>query len=339
MLLISVAPWRARVAISLAPLYSHISTLTSRLSYLDSYISTLPCTRMVHLILTGATGLVGSAVLSHILSLPATSTPIITRLSILSRNSTIPLLAHPPPPGTPTANTHTQIEVIQHADFGTYTPELLARLQGADACIWALGVSQNDVSKDEYVRITRDYTLEAAKAFAGLRGATDVDIDTTTKNTTTSTEPNKFKFIYVSGGGATFTPRPWTPLFGQVKGETELALLALAKRGSSPYASSLPLAVYSARPSAVDGHNQPWLWKPLLRDKRSAWQRMYLTALLGPIRAVGGSIHSPTDELGKVLVDMALREGNAGYTGDGVEGDEGRVLNNAALRRLAREKM
>ncbi|EXJ79001.1 hypothetical protein A1O3_08502 [Capronia epimyces CBS 606.96] len=300
---------------------------------------------MVHLILTGATGLVGSSVLSHILSLPSGGN--ITRLSILTRNPTIPLLATPPPPGTPSSNKSTRIEVIEHRDFTTYPPELLERLQGADACIWALGVSQNSVDKDAYVRVTRDFALEAAKAFAGLRTSkpktktknqTETNTNTntnteTTTNTDIDSDASKFKFIYVSGEGATLTPGPWTPLFGRVKGETEASLLALSKSRPS-------LAVYSVRPGGVDGHNQPWLWRDILANRRTAFERIYLPVLLAPVRWASGVglatvWHSPTDELGRVLVEMAVDESRAPFEGPGVDG-EGRTLANLALRRLGR---
>ncbi|KAI1621460.1 hypothetical protein EDD37DRAFT_116754 [Exophiala viscosa] len=278
---------------------------------------------MVHLILTGATGLVGSSVLSHILSLPNTT---ITRLSILSRNSSIPLLANTPPEGTPRANRTTQIEVIPHQDFNTYSPEVLDKLKGAEACIWALGVSQNDVSKDEYVRITRDYTLSAARAFSDLPLP---DADSDAKQ---ATGKSKFRFVYVSGMGATQTPGRFTPIFGRVKGETETALLKLAAQPD--FAGKL--SAFSVRPAAVDGRNQPWLWHGVLREKRSAAQRVYLPALIAPIRWVGSQgWHSPTEELGRVLVDMALDSRNR-YEGEGVHG-EGTILDNVALRRLGKE--
>ncbi|KIV78344.1 hypothetical protein PV11_10069 [Exophiala sideris] len=276
---------------------------------------------MVHLILTGATGLVGSAVLSHILSLPNTT---ITRLSILSRNPSIPLLASPPPEGTPRANKTTHIEVIPHQDFNTYSPEILDKLSGAEACIWALGVSQNDVSKDEYVRITRDFTLSAARAFSSL--------PSTSADANTGVKQGKFRFVYVSGMGATQTPGRFTPLFGRVKGETETALLKLA--AESEFRAKL--GVFNVRPAAVDGRNQPWLWRGVLRDKRSAAQRVYLPAVIAPIKWVGreGWL-SPTEELGRVLVDMAL-DSRSRYEGDGVH-EAGTILDNVALRRLGRE--
>jgi hypothetical protein len=283
---------------------------------------------MVHLILTGATGLVGSSVLSHILSLPPTSKPAIDKLSILTRSTTIPWLSATPPPGTPTANTHTKIEVIEHRDFGAYPPELLARLKGADACIWALGVSQNDVSKDEYVTITRDYAVEAAKAFSTLRSAPE--------SSNASADASKFKFIYVSGEGATLHPRPWTPIFGRVKGETERTLLELSKTAKySPL-----LSVYSVRPAGVDGANQPWIWDQVLNTKRTAFQRLYLKGLMYPIRwgLAGEGFHSPTDKLGRVLVEMAVGEQRGAFeVGVGVDAEsEGRTLGNKRLRMLER---
>ncbi|KAL6250482.1 hypothetical protein RBB50_002784 [Rhinocladiella similis] len=289
---------------------------------------------MVHLILTGATGLVGSAVLSHILSLPASATPRITRLSILSRNPNISLLSDSPPTGTPSANKHTKIEVIEHGDFNTYPSELLDRLSGADACIWALGVSQNDVSKEKYLEITKEYTLNAARAFAGLdRGPSAGGEGEGEDASGNAKGRKKFKFIYVSGEGATQTPGRLTPLFGRVKGETETALINLAKEPGLRNR----LGVYSVRPAGVDGTNQPWIWRKIMRDQRSVFQRVVLANLLPPIRVLGReSWLSPTEELGRVLVEMALSEKEDGYQGGGVTG-EGRILGNAFLRRLGRE--
>lgn len=77
---------------------------------------------MSHLILTGATGLVGSAALAHVLSLPAGN---ITKLSILSRRP------------VPMADGKPNVEVLIQKDFSTFEPDVLAKLKGADACIWA----------------------------------------------------------------------------------------------------------------------------------------------------------------------------------------------------------
>jgi hypothetical protein len=279
---------------------------------------------MVHLILTGATGLVGSAVLSHILSLPASATPQITRLSILTRNPNIALLASPPPLGTPSTNKHTKIEVIEHKDkdkdkdFGFGGSSTLGsdevevfkeKLRGADACIWCLGVSQNDVDRETYVRVTRDFAVNAARAFSTLSLKPASSSGQSSHNDATATGQGKFKFIYVSGEGATPTPSRFTPLYGRVKGETETALLELMATTSRRPGMRDKLSVYCVRPAAVDGTNQPWLWKEVLKNHRTGFQRFYLRLLMPPIRYLGrASWLSPTEELGRVLVEMALRD-------------------------------
>lgn len=90
---------------------------------------------MAHLILTGATGLVGSAALAHVLSvsLPAGK---ISKLSILSRRP------------VPMAEGKPNVEVIIQNDFTKYEPELLEKLKGAEGCIWAQGISVTQVDKE-----------------------------------------------------------------------------------------------------------------------------------------------------------------------------------------------
>jgi uncharacterized protein YbjT (DUF2867 family) len=90
---------------------------------------------MAHLILTGATGLVGSAALAHVLSmsLPAGQ---ISKLSILSRRP------------VPMAEGKPNVEVIIQNDFTKYEPELLEKLKGAEGCIWAQGISVTQVDKE-----------------------------------------------------------------------------------------------------------------------------------------------------------------------------------------------
>ena len=248
----------------------------------------------MHLILAGATGLVGSATLSHLLSLPTTT---LTKLSILSR-SPVPQLTE-----SPTA--HPNVSVITHGDFSTYPPELLLQLRGADGVIWALGISQNEVSKDDYIKITKDYTLAAARAF--------------------STLSERFNFVYVSGEGATLVPGRFTPLFGRVKGETEAALLSLGKETPS-------LCVYSVRPGAVDPKGHGEIWRAV--KKRRSGKYGYLDPIVfPPLRLAYPGMVSPTRELGRVLAELAMGEG-APLEGRGVEG-EGRTVSNVGVRRLA----
>ncbi|RDW92399.1 hypothetical protein BP5796_01793 [Coleophoma crateriformis] len=149
----------------------------------------------MHLIVTGATGLIGSAVLHHLIT-----TPAVSKVSILSRRP------------VPQANGHSKVHVYIHKDFTSYPPETLAQLKGAEGVVWAQGISVTQVSKDEYEKITYDYPLAFARACATLNP---------------TSEP--FKFVYVSGEGATTSPGRLTQRFGVVKGRAEAALIALGK--------------------------------------------------------------------------------------------------------------
>lgn len=69
-------------------------------------------------------------------------------------------------------------------------------------------VALKQVSADEYQRITHDYALAAARAFANLSPG--------------------MRFLHLSGEGADTTEKSRIR-FGRVKGATENALLALGK--------------------------------------------------------------------------------------------------------------
>lgn len=75
--------------------------------------------------------------------------------------------------------------------------------KNADACLWCLGISQSQVSKEQYHVITYDYAMAAANAMLNA-------------NPTIS-------FLFLSGGGADSTEQSKT-LFARVKGKTENAL-------------------------------------------------------------------------------------------------------------------
>lgn len=88
----------------------------------------------MHLILTGATGLVGSSILQTMLTHPS-----ITKLSILSRS--------PVPLAESHAN-HEKAHVIIHKDFKEYPESVLEQLRGAEGCVWALGTSSAGVDRE-----------------------------------------------------------------------------------------------------------------------------------------------------------------------------------------------
>ncbi|KAF2434834.1 hypothetical protein EJ08DRAFT_724149 [Tothia fuscella] len=249
---------------------------------------------MAHLILTGATGLVGSAVLAHTLSLPV---GVVTKLSILSRRP------------VPMAEGKSNVEVIIHKDYDAYDSQILERLDGASGCIWAQGISVNQVTKEEYKKITIDYPISAAKAF--------------------STLSDNFKFVYVSGEGATTSPGVLTSHFGKIKGQAELDLIALSKTTPS-------LKPFGVRPAVVDSQNHPEVIDASATTRNVPLSQKILVATIVPaIRACWANGLSPTAELGKFLVDLAMSDG---LPLEGSDIEDGRIIPNKAVRRLAREK-
>ncbi|KAH7171333.1 hypothetical protein EDB81DRAFT_196093 [Dactylonectria macrodidyma] len=220
----------------------------------------------MHVILTGATGLVGSAALEAMIK-----TNDITKISILSRRP-VQMAEDAKDP---------RISVILQNDFNKYDPEVLSQLQGAQGCVWALGISQTKVDADAYVKITKDYAVEAARAFAGLSAS--------------ETEP--FRFVYVSGNGATHTPGRFSPIFARVKGETEKELADIA-------AASPSLRVYSPRPAFIDAAHHKSI-QPYIPNLGMLYN-VGMSILGPPLRAFTKGLHSPTPMLGDFLTQMAM---------------------------------
>ena len=164
-----------------------------------------------------------------------------------------------------------------------------------------------NVSFRTYEEVTLGYPVAAAKAFSELS--------------------DEFNFVYVSGEGATLKPGFTTPIFGRVKGQAESALLQLSKE--TKYSSLKP---YSLRPAAVDPTRHPEI-QPYLPKNLPLYRRV-LSPLIYPLtRTLWTSFHSPTAELGKVLVELAMGDGRP-LQGVGVSG-EGRTISNVGMRRLA----
>ncbi|TXT12831.1 hypothetical protein VHUM_01232 [Vanrija humicola] len=148
---------------------------------------------MASIILTGATGTAGSAVLNT-----ALASPLVAHVTVLARRAP--------------AVSHAKLETIllpsdeyPGASFESIPPAVVDKLRarGSNAVVWALGVSQRDVDKDTYVKITYDYTVEAAKAFESL-----------------GTPDKPFRFVFVSGMGADQTEKSY-PIFAKIKGRAE----------------------------------------------------------------------------------------------------------------------
>ena len=133
------------------------------------------------LILTGATGFAGGEVLKQ-----ALNDPSIERVAVLTRR--------------PTGIVHPKVAEVLVRDFLDYSATPLA---GADACIWCLGVSQSQVGKEEYVKITHDYAVAAAAAMIAANP--------------------KLRFCFVSGHSADPSEKA-SQLFARIKGRTERTL-------------------------------------------------------------------------------------------------------------------
>lgn len=158
-----------------------------------------------------------------------------------------------------------------------------------------------------YEEITVSYPLAGARAFASLS--------------------QSFNFVYVSGEGATTTPGRFTPFFGRVKGRIEAELQAL---GTEPAYASLRL--YFLRPAGVDpkSHKEIHPWIPKLKP---AGKAIGYPAVFAILRTVNPGLLSPTRELGRVLVELAMGDGKP-LSGEGVAAD-GRTISNLGMRRLA----
>lgn len=176
---------------------------------------------MAHIIVTGATGLAGSAILAECLASPA-----IAKVSILSRRPVTFAEANP------------KANVIIHSDYSSYPPSTLEQIRGATGCIWAQGKSSVGMQTDEYTALTHDWPLAAANAMADLPN-----------------DGEKFKFVYISGEGADPTEKS-SQMFGRVKGRAEKNLLAMTT--TKPALSVYNLRPGVIDPMGNDPRNKPF---------------------------------------------------------------------------------
>ena len=100
----------------------------------------------MHVLITGATGFVGTGVLAE-----ALASPVVGRVTVLGRSST--------------GVRHAKLSELPVEDMGDLAP-VADRLTDVDACFWCLGVSSAGMDEATYTRITHDYAMHAARTLA-----------------------------------------------------------------------------------------------------------------------------------------------------------------------------
>jgi uncharacterized protein YbjT (DUF2867 family) len=140
----------------------------------------------MNILLFGASGTAGGAVLQACLD-----TPIVNEVRAIVRR--------------PQGRTDAKLWELVHANFLDYS-QIAEAFRGVDACLFCLGISVTQVSKEEFVKISHDYAIAAAKMLkAKSPGAA---------------------FHYISGAG---TRAESGTFWSKVKGETENELMELAE--------------------------------------------------------------------------------------------------------------
>ena len=114
------------------------------------------------IIITGATGMVGSEVVRQ-----AILDDAMTEITAIVRK--------------PLSISHPKLKIVLHQNFLDYA-DLSETFKANDACLWCLGISQTQVNKEEYHSITYDYCMSAANEMLKVNPA--------------------INFIFLSGAGA-----------------------------------------------------------------------------------------------------------------------------------------
>jgi uncharacterized protein YbjT (DUF2867 family) len=136
----------------------------------------------VKVIIFGASGMVGSGVLSVCLRDPQVASVV-----AIGRSST--------------GQTHPKLREVRHSDFFNYSG-LETEFAAASACYFCLGVSSLGLDETTYTRLTYDLTLAAARAMVAANPG--------------------MTFCYVSGTGTDSTergPRMWARVKGRTEND------------------------------------------------------------------------------------------------------------------------
>ncbi|PJI37947.1 NAD-dependent epimerase/dehydratase family protein [Ferrovibrio sp.] len=197
----------------------------------------------MNILIFGATGMVGQAVLRECLLDPGVS-----RVVAIGRSA-----ARATPMGRlPEAG---KLEDLHHIDMYDYSA-IEDRLTGFDACFFCLGVSSAGMSEAAYTRVTYDLTLAAATTLARLNP--------------------QMVFTYVSGRSTDGTengPSMWA----RVKGRTENALLKLPFKAAYMFRPGVIEPMDGIKPKSRVYRAAYYLLMPCLSLVRFLWPQAALT--------------------------------------------------------------
>jgi uncharacterized protein YbjT (DUF2867 family) len=140
----------------------------------------------VKVLLFGASGTAGGAVLQACLE-----APVVQEVRVIARR--------------PLGRGDAKLREFVHANYLDYGVVAEA-FRGVDACLFCLGISVTQVSKEEFVRISHDYPIAAAQVL--------------------KTQSPGAAFHYISGAGTNAESRTF---WAKVKGQTENELIELVE--------------------------------------------------------------------------------------------------------------
>lgn len=134
---------------------------------------------------------------------------------------------------------HEKLKEVTHGNFLNFEP-IEDELKNVDACFWSLGVSSVGMAKADYERITKDFTLAAAKVLI-------------------KHNPN-MTFVYVSGMG---TDAESSTHWARIKGETENAVLEMPWHGYI-FRPGLTYPSHGEEPKSAVYKTLGFIFKPIM---------------------------------------------------------------------------